>query len=107
MMDTGNGSNRKAFMAKKLSQDPAYFEIDLENILLAHRQAYTIQKEMDQRMPIIKAASFALKIMGEFKGTEFKADIKTIEDTVRTKIKNESMIKDPKMKVLAGVTKDL
>lgn len=107
MMDTGNGSNRKAFMAKKLSQDPAYFEVDLENILLAHRQAYTIQKEMDQRMPIIKAASFALKIMGEFKGTEFKADIKTIEDTVRTKIKNESMIKDPNMKVVAGVTKDL
>ena len=107
MMDTGNGPNRKAFMAKKLSQDPAYFEVDLENILLAHRQAYTIQKEMDSRMPIIKAASFALKIMGEFKGTEFKADIKTIEDTVRTKIKNESMIKDPKMKVVAGVTKDL
>jgi hypothetical protein len=45
--------------------------------------------------------------MGEFKGTEFTADIKTIEDTVKSKIKNESLIKNPKMKVLAGVTKEL
>lgn len=107
MMDTGNGSNRKAYMAKKLAQDPAYFEVDLENILMMHKQAYTIQKEMDQRLPIIKAATFALRIMGEFKGTEFTADIKTIEDTVKSKIKNESLIKNPKMKVLAGVTKEL
>ena len=107
MMDIGNGPNRKAFMKKKLSEDPAYFEVDLENILLQHKQAYTIQKEMDQRMPIIKAAAFSLKIMGEFKGSDFEADFKTIEDTVKTKIKNESLITNPKMKVLAGVTKDL
>lgn len=47
MMDIGNGPNRKAFMKKKLSEDSAYFEVDLENILLQHKQAYTIQKEMD------------------------------------------------------------
>ena len=45
--------------------------------------------------------------MGEFKGSKFEADIKTIEDTIKTKIKNESLIKDPKMKVVAGITKDL
>jgi hypothetical protein len=66
MMDTGNGANRKSFMAKKLAQDPAYFEIDLENILLIHKQAYTIQREMDSRMPIIKAAAFSLKVMGDY-----------------------------------------
>jgi hypothetical protein len=36
-LDTGNGSGRKSFMAKKLAQDPAYFEVDLENILLIHK----------------------------------------------------------------------
>ena len=107
MMDTGNGPNRKAFMAKQLAKDPAYFEIDLENILMIHKQAYTIQKEMDSRMPIIKAAAFSLKVMGEFQGEQFNADYDTIEKTVRSKIKNESLIRNPKMKVIAGVTKDL
>lgn len=107
IMDTGNGPSRKAFMAKKLAQDPAYFEIDLENILLIHKQAYTIQREMDARMPIIKAAAFSLKIMGDYQGTDFNADYKTIEDTVKSKIKNESLIEGENLKVIAGVTKDL
>lgn len=107
MMDTGNGANRKSFMAKKLAQDPAYFEIDLENILLLHKQAYTIQREMDSRMPIIKAAAFSLKVMGDYQGANFEADYNTIEKTVRSKIKNESLIDNPKLKVLAGVTKEL
>lgn len=106
-LDTGNGSGRKSFMAKKLAQDPAYFEVDLENILLIHKQAYTIQKEMDARMPIIKAAAFSLKVMGDYQGTDFKADYETIEKTVKSKIKNESLIENPKLKVLAGVTKEL
>lgn len=107
IMDTGNGPGRKAFVIKKLAQDPAYFEIDLENILLIHKQAYTIQKEMDARMPIIKAAAFALKIMGDYQGSDFKADYKTIEDTVKSKIKNESLIEGENLKIVAGVTKDL
>jgi hypothetical protein len=72
-----------------------------------HKQAYTIQKEMDARMPIIKAAAFSLKIMGDYQGTDFKADYKTIEDTVKSKIKNESLIEGENLKVIAGVTKDL
>ena len=107
VMDSGNGPNRKALMAKKLSQDPTYFEIDLENILLIHKQAYTIQREMDARMPIIKAAAFSLKIMGDYQGTDFEADYKTIEDTVRSKIKNESLIEGENKKVIAGLTKDI
>ena len=107
IMDIGNGPNRKAFVAKQLASDPAYFEIDLENILLTHKQAYTIQREMDQRMPIIKAAAFALKVMGDYQGVDFKADFETIEQTVKNKIKNESLIDNPKLKVVAGVTKDL
>lgn len=107
MMDIGNGPNRKAFMAKQLAKDPAYFEVDLENILLTHKQAYTIQREMDARMPIIKAAAFSLKMMGDYMGKDFSADFETIEKTVKSKIKNESLIEDGNMKLLAGVTKDL
>lgn len=107
MMDTGNGPNRKAFLAKQLTKDPAYFEIDLENILMIHKQAYTIQKEMDARMPIIKAAAFSLKVMGEFQGANFDADFKTIENTVRSKIKNESLIEGETKRKIAGVTKEL
>ena len=62
---------------------------------------------MDQRMPIIKAAAFALKIMGDYQGTDFKADFETIEQTVKSKIKNESLIEGENMKVVAGITKDL
>jgi hypothetical protein len=107
MMDIGNGANRKAFMAKQLAKDPAYFEVDLENILLVHKQAYTIQREMDARMPIIKAAAFSLKMMGDYMGKDFTADFDTIEKTVRSKIKNESLIEGENKKVLAGITKDL
>lgn len=107
IMDTGNGANRKSFIANKLAKDKAYFEIDLENILLIHKQAYALQREMDSRMPIIKAAAFALKIMGDYQGTDFNADYKTIEQTVKTKIKNESLIDNERMKVIAGVTKDI
>ena len=107
IMDTGNGPSRKAFIAKKTSQDPAFFEIDLENILMIHKQAYTIQREMDARMPIIKAAAFSLKVMGDYTGKDFEKDYETIEKTVRSKIKNESLIKNENLKVIAGVTKDL
>lgn len=107
MMDVGNGPNRKAFLAKQLAKDPAYFEVDLENILMIHKQAYTIQQEMDARMPIIKAAAFSLKVMGEFQGANFDADFKTIEDTVRSKIKNESLIEGEFKRKVAGVTKEL
>lgn len=106
MMDIGNGPNRKAFIAKQLSKDSAYFEVDLENILLAHKQAYTIQREMNSRLSIIKAAAFSLKMMGDYMGQDFSADYQTIEDTVRNKIKNESLIPE-NMKVVAGVTKEL
>ena len=107
MMEIGNGPNRKKFLAKQLSKDPAYFEIDLENILLIHKQAYAIQREMDARMPIIKAAAFALKVMGEYQGVEYETDLETIEKTVKSKIKNESLIEGDKKKVAAGVVKDL
>lgn len=107
MMDLGNGPGRKAFIAKQLAKDSAYFEIDLENILMIHKEAYTIQKEMDQRMPIIKAAAFSLKVMGDYQGEDFNMDYETIEKTVKTKIKNESQIENPKLKVVAGITKDL
>lgn len=107
MMDVGNGPNRKAFIAKKMSEDPAFFEVDLENILLIHKQAYTVQQEMDSRMPIIKAAAFALKVMGDYQGENFEVDYDTIKKTVQSKIKNESLIEGEKLKVVAGVTKDL
>lgn len=68
MMDTGNGAGRKSFISKKLAQDPNFFEVDLENILLVHKQSYVIQKEMNERMPVIKAAAFALKMLGEYQG---------------------------------------
>jgi hypothetical protein len=42
IMDTGNGPNRKAFLAKQLAKDPAFFEVDLENILLIHKHAYIV-----------------------------------------------------------------
>lgn len=108
IMDIGNGPNRKAFLAKQLAKDPGAFEIDLENILLIHKQAYTIQREMDQRMPIIKAAAFSLKMMADYQGDEngFKADFETIQQTVRNKIKNESLIDNPKWRTIAGITKD-
>ena len=43
--------------------------------------------------------------MGEFQGTNFDADFKTIEDTVRSKIKNESLIEGETKRKIAGVTK--
>lgn len=107
MMDIGNSSGRKSFIAQQLSKDSAYFEIDLENILMIHTQAYVLQREMDARMPIIKAAAFSLKMMGDYQGVDFDYDYETIEKTVKQKIKNESLIEGEKMKVLAGVTKEL
>ena len=107
MMDIGNSSGRKSFIAQQLSKDSAYFEIDLENILMIHTQAYVLQREMDARMPIIKAAAFSLKMMGDYQGVDFDFDYETIEKTVKQKIKNESAIEGEKMKVLAGVTKEL
>lgn len=107
MMDTGNGSGRKSFIAAQLAKDPTYFEIDLENILMIHTQAYVLQREMDARMPIIKAAAFSLKIMGDYQGVDFEIDYDTIEKTVKQKIKNESLIEGENMKLIAGVTKEL
>ena len=74
---------------------------------MIHKQAYTIQREMDARMPIIKAAAFSLKVMGDYTGNDFKNDYDTITKTVRSKIKNETLIEGENLKLVAGVTKDL
>lgn len=107
MMDTGNGAGRKSFISKKLAQDPNFFEVDLENILLVHKQSYVIQKEMNERMPVIKAAAFALKMLGEYQGQSFDFDYKTIEEDVKTRIKNESLVEDERLKTIVGATKDI
>lgn len=86
----GDGPDRLEYI--KACGGPQAFESDLETILLAHNFAYLKKEVIDEVFPMIKASYIHLSRQGASQNIEFSQDSKYLEEYIRNKIKNESIV---------------
>ena len=92
MFDAGQGTNR----IEKIKQEGIQnLEHNLETLLLKHMFAYSVQQNMDAVFPMIKAAMVHITSEGAMRNKPFSDDIEYLEDYIKNKILNQSII-DPK-----------
>lgn len=92
MFDAGQGTNR----IEKIKQEGIQnLEHNLETLLLKHMFAYSVQQNMDAVFPMIKAAMVHITSEGAMRNKPFNDDIEYLEDYIKNKILNQSII-DPK-----------
>lgn len=77
-------------------------EHNLETLVLKHIFAYSVKENMDAVFPTIKAAMVHLSIQGANRNTEYEGDRKYLEDYVKNKVLNKSLI-TPKYQGWANV----
>ena len=92
MFDAGQGVNR---IEKIKSEGIQNLEHNLETLLLKHMFAYSVQQNMDAVFPMIKAAMVHITSEGAMRNKPFSDDIEYLEDYIKNKILNQSII-DPK-----------
>lgn len=92
MFDAGQGTNR---IEKIKSEGIQNLEHNLETLLLKHMFAYSVQQNMDAVFPMIKAAMVHITSEGAMRNKPFSDDIEYLEDYIKNKILNQSII-DPK-----------
>lgn len=68
------------------------FERNLELLLLKHDFAYIQEKNFKKVFPLIKAATIHLCEQGAAQNTTFSKDIGYIQDYIKNKIRNESIV---------------
>ena len=73
----------------------AYFEQDLQTLLLKHSYAYASKKRINEIIPTIKSSIAFLINMGQTQNTQFVNDVKFLEDYLINKIKGQPLQDDP------------
>lgn len=77
-------------------------ERNLESIILKQTFAYSTKKNLDEVFPLIKASMIHLTLQGASQNRVFKDDIQYINDYVKNKIQNQSLINDKNGKKVMG-----
>lgn len=72
----------------------SFFEHNLEVLALKHAFAYSVQRNIDEVFPTIKAAMASLAMQGHSRNREFTQDREYLENYIKAKIKNQSIQKD-------------
>lgn len=76
-------------------------EMNLETLLYKHLFSYSVKNNMDGVFPMIKAAMIHISTQGAIQNRPFKNDTHYLENYIRNKIFNQSII-DPKLQQVAG-----
>ena len=96
MFDEGEDYDRLAAIARVGGVQN--IERNLETILFKHQLAYSIQRNVDQVFPIIKAATVSLTMDGNAQNTSFDETLNYIEEFIKNKIQNKSIV-NPKYRI--------
>jgi hypothetical protein len=89
MFDIGYKDNRKQKIAEKGGL--VGFETNLETLLLQFEFAESMQRNLNDVFPVIKAAMISLATSGELQNDQFKDDLQYLQDYVKNKIFNRSI----------------
>lgn len=93
MFDTSQDPEKRIDLINQKGE--GYFEHNLETLLMKHMYAYSVQQNMDAVFPMIKAAMIHINMQGAMQNVSFSSDAGYIENYIKNKIKNESIV-DPK-----------
>lgn len=69
-------------------------ELNMETLLLKHMFAYSVERNMDEVFPLIKSAMIHIQMQGAQQSTVFNNDVKYIEEYIKSKIFNKSIINE-------------
>ena len=94
MFDQGSRGKEER-IAKIKEIGPERLERNLETLLLKHIFAYSVKENVDSVFPMIKAAMIHITQEGAMRNTKFSSDIQYLEEYIRNKILNQSIV-DPK-----------
>lgn len=94
IFDRGESIDRQDIINRTVAKNGSlgYFEHNLENLALSHYFAYSMKNNINKVFPIMKAAVAHIAYQGMMVNQEFNEDINYIQDYIRNKIKNESLI---------------
>ena len=96
MFDEGEDYDRLAAITR--AGGVQNIERNLETILFKHQLAYSIQRNVDQVFPIIKAATISLTMDGNVQNKSFDDTLEYIEEFIKNKIQNKSIV-NPKFRI--------
>lgn len=94
MFDRGE-ENPGDRIAKIKEEGIQNFERNLETLLLKHMFAFSVKDNVDSVFPMIKAAMVHITMEGAIRNTKFSSDIQYLDEYIRNKILNQSIV-DPK-----------
>lgn len=90
--DQGEGENRLEAISR--AGGIAGLEHNLETLLLKHIFAYSMQENMDAVFPLIKASMMHITTQGAMQNQPFDKDQDYLEDYIKNKIHNRSIVND-------------
>lgn len=99
MFDQGEDTSKRLDKIQAIGKEN--LEQNLETLLYKHLFAYSVKNNMDGVFPMIKAAMVHISTQGAIQNRPFNSDTHYLENYIRNKIFNQSII-DPKLQKVAG-----
>lgn len=91
MSDLDDPKNAKRRQDKINERGKAYFEHNLETLLLKQHSAYVMAEELNKVFPVIQSLLIHLNSQGAILNTSFTNDIQYLLDYIKTKVHNQPM----------------
>ncbi len=92
MFDKGNDVEKRINKIRELKEKNIPIEKNIETILLRHMFAYSMQRNIDEVFPLIKASMIHLQMQGANINTSFEHDKQYIVKYIKNKIFNETIV---------------
>lgn len=92
MFDVGNDVERRIEKIAEMESKNIPLELNFETLLLKHMFAYSVQRNMDEVFPLIKSSMIHIQAQGAQQNTVFNNDTKYLEEYIRNKIFNETIV---------------
>ena len=103
MFDKGENPETRISKIKELGVEK--LEKNLETLLLKHMFAYSVQQNMDEVFPLIKASMINLTIQGAMRNKVYGNDISYMSDYIRNKVQNQQIVNEKSAKWLKTANK--
>lgn len=104
-----NDDYRQKLLSNEALGGKAYFEHNIETLLLKHTSAYKMADELNNIFPVLRALTLNLNAQGAILNDKFQNDLEYILKYVKTRIHNQPVEnrKDGIEQVAADVTKTM